>query len=89
MAWDSSRPIPWNRLLKEAAIFLVLGAVIFSYLQIKLLAIPALRDSYLFLYGGLLILVMLFEPKGIVGLWGRLVAALRRTKETTGESRAR
>ena len=67
----------------------ILGAVIFSYLQIKLLAIPALRDSYLFLYGGLLILVMLFEPKGIVGLWGRLVAALRRTKETTGESRAR
>ena len=67
----------------------ILGAIIFSYLQIKLLAIPALRDSYLFLYGGLLILVMLFEPKGIVGLWGRLVAALRRTKETTGESRAR
>jgi branched-chain amino acid transport system permease protein len=55
----------------------VLGAVIFSYLQIKLLTIPALRDSYLFLYGGLLILVMLFEPKGIVGLWDRLVAALR------------
>jgi branched-chain amino acid transport system permease protein len=56
----------------------VLGAVIFSYLQIKLLTIPALRDSYLFLYGGLLILVMLFEPKGLVGLWNRLTAAVRR-----------
>ncbi len=57
----------------------VLGAVIFSYLQIKLLTIPALRDSYLFLYGGLLILVMLFEPKGIVGLWNRLAASVRRS----------
>ncbi len=56
----------------------VLGAIIFSYLQIKLLTIPALRDSYLFIYGGLLILVMLFEPKGIVGLWNRLIAAVRR-----------
>ena len=55
----------------------VLGAVIFSYLQIKLLSVPALRDSYLFIYGGLLILVMLFEPKGIVGLWNRLVHRLR------------
>jgi branched-chain amino acid transport system permease protein len=57
----------------------VLGAVIFSYLQIKLLAIPALRDSYLFLYGGLLIVVMLFEPRGFVGLWERLVRRLRKT----------
>src|SRR5260221_1133529 len=60
----------------------VLGAVIFSYLQIKLLAVPALRDSYLFLYGGLLILVMLFEPKGIVGFARRLTRAgpLRRAR---------
>lgn len=50
----------------------VLGAVLFSYLQIKLLASPALRDSYLFIYGGLLMAVMLFEPRGIVGLWERL-----------------
>jgi branched-chain amino acid transport system permease protein len=46
----------------------VLGALVFSTLQIKLLSIPALRDSYLFLYGTLLIFVMLFEPKGILGL---------------------
>ena len=52
----------------------VVGALLFSYLQIKLLASPVLRDSYLFIYGGLLIVVMLFEPKGIVGLWERLIA---------------
>jgi branched-chain amino acid transport system permease protein len=56
----------------------VLGAVVFSTLQIKLLTIPALRDSYLFLYGALLILVMLYEPKGLVGLAQRLLARLRR-----------
>jgi branched-chain amino acid transport system permease protein len=53
----------------------VLGALIFSTLQIKLLSIPALRDSYLFIYGGLLILVMLYEPKGLVGV-GRRLAGL-------------
>ena len=51
----------------------VIGALLFSYLQIKLLASPTLRDSYLFIYGGLLIVVMLFEPKGIMGLWERLI----------------
>ena len=56
----------------------ILGALIFSYLQIKLLSTPALRDSYLFLYGGLLILVMLFEPRGLVGVWNRLRRAIRR-----------
>ncbi len=56
----------------------VLGAIVFSTLQIKLLAIPALRDSYLFLYGALLILVMLYEPKGLVGLARRLLARVRR-----------
>ena len=56
----------------------VLGAVLFSYLQIKLLASPTLRDSYLFIYGGLLMAVMLFEPRGIVGLWERLLRAWSR-----------
>jgi branched-chain amino acid transport system permease protein len=56
----------------------VLGAVVFSTLQIKLLAIPALRDSYLFLYGALLIVVMLYEPKGLVGLARRLAARVRK-----------
>jgi branched-chain amino acid transport system permease protein len=51
----------------------VLGALVFSTLQVKILSIPALRDSYLFLYGTLLILVMLFEPKGILGLVRRVL----------------
>ncbi len=54
----------------------VLGALIFSTLQIKLLSIPALRDSFLFIYGGLLIVTMLYEPGGLVGV-GRRLAALR------------
>jgi len=64
----------------------VLGAVLVSTIQIKMLSIPALRDSYLFLYGGLLILVMLFEPKGLAGLWRRLsrTAANLRPKAVPG-----
>jgi len=47
-------------------------------LQIKMLSAPVLRDSYLFLYGALLIAVMLFEPKGLLGLLGRLRRAVSR-----------
>jgi branched-chain amino acid transport system permease protein len=50
----------------------ILGALIVSTLQIKLLTLPALRDSFLFIYGGLLILVMMFEPKGLVGISRRV-----------------
>lgn len=57
----------------------ILGAVIFSWLQMKLLSIPSLRDSYLFLYGGLLMLVMLFEPGGLVGLARRASRFWKRT----------
>jgi branched-chain amino acid transport system permease protein len=59
----------------------VLGALIFSTLQIKLLSIPALRDSYLFIYGGLLILVMLYEPKGLVGVARRVAALVPRARK--------
>lgn len=62
----------------------ILGAVIFSWLQIKILSLPALRDSYLFLYGGLLMLVMLFEPKGLVGLAKR---GWRRIRKAAGGGR--
>ena len=64
----------------------VLGAVLFSYLQIKLLASPALRDSYLFIYGGLLMAVMLFEPRGMVGLWERLVRLRSRQRPQAAEA---
>lgn len=56
----------------------VLGAILFGYLQIKMLSVPALRDSYLFLYGGLLVAVMLFEPKGLIGVLRRLRKAFSR-----------
>jgi branched-chain amino acid transport system permease protein len=56
----------------------VLGALLFGTLQLKLLSSPALRDSYLFIYGALLVVVMIFEPKGIVGLAARLGRRLRR-----------
>lgn len=52
----------------------VLGAILFGWLQLKLLSIPALLDSSLFIYGSLLIAVMLFEPKGLLGLVKRLFA---------------
>jgi branched-chain amino acid transport system permease protein len=52
----------------------VLGAMIVNTLQIKLLTMPALRDSFLFIYGGLLILIMLYEPGGLVGIVKRVRA---------------
>src|SRR3954452_8683839 len=27
VAWDANRPVPWKRLIREAAIFLVIGAL--------------------------------------------------------------
>ena len=35
MAWDANRPIPWRRLLKEATIFLVVGALAMAFLVKK------------------------------------------------------
>src|SRR5207237_10675228 len=55
----------------------IFGALIFSTLQIKLLSIPALRGSFLFIYGGLLTVVRLFEPQGLVGVARRLGRLLR------------
>lgn len=63
----------------------VLGALIFSTLQIKLLSIPALRDSFLFIYGGLLIVTMLYEPAGVVGVGRRLAALLSSASGTAHE----
>jgi branched-chain amino acid transport system permease protein len=62
----------------------VLGALVFSTLQVKLLSIPALRDSYLFLYGALLIVVMLFEPKGILGVLRRVARRFPRSASSHG-----
>ncbi len=32
MAWDANRPVPWQRLLREAGIFLVIGALAMVFL---------------------------------------------------------
>lgn len=55
----------------------IIGGMVFGYIQIKLLAVEALRDSNLMIYGLLLIVVMLFEPQGIYGLGRRLMKYVR------------
>ena len=35
MAWDPNRPIPWQRLVREAAIFFVLGSLAMVFLVKK------------------------------------------------------
>lgn len=62
----------------------VIGGMVFGYLQIKLLTIQALRDSNLMIYGMLLIVVMLFEPGGILGLVRRLGRLFSRTSPPAG-----
>lgn len=57
----------------------VIGGVIFQYLQVKLVSIPLLRDSHLMVYGMLLIVVMLFEPRGVLGLLNRLWSLVTRS----------
>jgi Ca2+/Na+ antiporter len=32
LAWDANRPVPWQRLLREAGIFLVVGALAMVFL---------------------------------------------------------
>jgi Ca2+/Na+ antiporter len=35
LAWDANRPVPWRRLMREAAIFLVLGTLAMLFLVKK------------------------------------------------------
>jgi branched-chain amino acid transport system permease protein len=56
----------------------VLGAIVFVVLRQFLLA--SYPQLYLGLYGLLLILIILFEPLGLTGLWLRLVRAIRRRR---------
>ena len=32
MAWDANRPVPWRRLMREATIFVVVGALAITFL---------------------------------------------------------
>jgi hypothetical protein len=38
LAWDANRPIPWQRLFREAAVFFVVGAVALSIFAKKIQA---------------------------------------------------
>ena len=66
----------------------VIGGVIFSYIQQEVLA--TFKDFHLLVYGMLLILIMMFEPLGLIGLYNRLRRLGRRqtpraaTSEVTG-----
>lgn len=74
MAWDSSRPVPWNRLLKEAAIFLVVGGVIFTLF---------IKDTKLGTYIGLVIGMAIYVGFSVV------LAKFGYTRETMKQARAR
>lgn len=63
----------------------IIGGMVFGYLQIKLLTIQALRDSNLMIYGLLLIIVMLFEPLGILGLVRRVAGPFTRRGHDKGK----
>ncbi len=58
----------------------VLGGVMYGYVEKQLLGNSALRDWALLIYGSLLIVIMLFEPGGLMGLWRRLSLRLQRTR---------
>jgi branched-chain amino acid transport system permease protein len=53
----------------------VIGAAVYSIVQEEM--VVNFPQFHLLLYGALLILIMLFEPGGLAGLWKRLVHRLR------------
>ena len=72
----------------------VWGAVVYIVVQDQILTANlefgdfkfSLSSLHLLIYGGLLVLIVLFEPKGILGLHKRLAAAwAKRKKENSGK----
>ena len=53
----------------------VIGAAVYSIVQEEM--VVHFPQFHLLLYGALLILIMLFEPGGLAGLWRRLARVLR------------
>jgi branched-chain amino acid transport system permease protein len=51
----------------------VLGAIVYGLVQEELVA--SFPQLHLLIYGSLLILIMLFQPSGVMGLWGSLRGA--------------
>jgi branched-chain amino acid transport system permease protein len=58
----------------------VLGAAVFYPVRQLVLSQPSLVAFNLLLYGGLLIIIVLFEPRGLVGLLARAAHALARRR---------
>jgi branched-chain amino acid transport system permease protein len=66
----------------------ILGAVVYIVVQDRILTANlefgdfklSLSTMHLLLYGGLLVLIILFEPKGITGLFGRLARWWRKRR---------
>lgn len=51
----------------------VTGGVFYAYVQQQLQQIEALRNLHLLTYGLILVLIIMYEPGGVAGLWHRLV----------------
>ena len=62
----------------------VLGAVVFGIVEEQLVA--SFPQIHLLLYGALLILIILAEPDGLVGLLGKLFRRLRTRKRKDGDT---
>ncbi len=61
----------------------VLGAAVYYPVRQLVLSQPTLVAFNLLVYGGLLILIVLFEPRGLMGVLSRLGAALRLRPRTS------
>jgi branched-chain amino acid transport system permease protein len=64
----------------------VLGGVIFGIVEEEL--VVNFPNIHLLLYGSLLILIILFEPDGLIGLLRRVGRLLRRRREDSGSGEA-
>jgi branched-chain amino acid transport system permease protein len=65
----------------------VVGAAVYGVIHEEVVA--AFPELHLLIYGSLLILIVLFEPAGIVGLCQGALRALRRRRESRGAHPAR
>jgi hypothetical protein len=84
MPWDSSRNVPWRRLIREAALFGALMVLIFG------LFTDASVASYLGLLGGLAVYVALMAALAKFGYTRRTLADMRAEREAvTAQAAAR
>ena len=73
MAWDATRPVPWRRLVREAAIFIVVGALVITILVDK----PNPGD-----YAGLLLGMMFYVAfVAVLSKFGYERQSLRQARE--------